>query len=228
MVLVAEPTPPQSPTPSASANAFETMDLSLVSDRDYSIILGRSRRSYDVPELAEDWQTGEGTIETLMQLCEALDRDGITIYSGTPTGYETYHNVTEKTLAAVIQSHCPPSELCLAGPLGDAIDSYLIRKSAGTTAANGEIILAFIDGEPEDRQAIVRGIVKVTQQMKRDEELGIGLIQIGKDSIAKGFFKALDEDLHRAGARFDIVHSCSLESLNSADLVEFLTRVIRL
>jgi hypothetical protein len=216
------------PMTSSVPNAFEFLDLSLVRDRDYTIILGRSRRSYDVPELAEDWRMAEGTIETLMQLCEALDRDGITVYSGTATGYETHHQVTETQLAEVIQRQCPPCELCLAAPLEDAIDSFLIRKSAGATAPNGEIILAFIDGEPEDRQAIVRAIVNATKRMDCDEELGIGIIQIGEDSIATGFFKALDEDLHHGGARFDIVHSCSLESLSSADLVEFLTRVIRL
>jgi hypothetical protein len=223
MVLAAE-----RPMTQSTPNAFDSLDLSLVRDRDYSIILGRSRRSYDVPDLAEDWRTAEGTIETLMQLCEVLDRDGITVYSGTPTGYEKHDHVTRETLGDVIQSHCPPSELCLAGPLQEAIDSYLVRKSAGVTAPNGEIILAFIDGEPEDRQAIVRAIVKATRQMDRDEELGIGIVQIGEDSIATGFFKALDEDLHHGGARFDIVHSRSLESLNSSDLVEFLTSVIRL
>jgi hypothetical protein len=219
MVLAAE----RPMTQSTPTNAFDSLDLSLVRDRDYSIILGRSRRSYDVPDLAEDWRTAEGTIETLMQLCEVLDRDGITVYSGTPTGYEKHDHVTRETLGDVIQSHCPPSELCLAGPLQEAIDSYLVRKSAGVTAPNGEIILAFMD-----RQAIVRAIVRATRQMDRDEELGIGIVQIGEDSIATGFFKALDEDLHHGGARFDIVHSRSLESLTSADLVEFLTSVIRL
>lgn len=216
------------PAVSSPANNVAAMNLSLIRDRDYSVILGRSRRSYDVPDLDEDWQSAERTIQPLMQLCETLDRDGITLYSGTPTGPVRHDHVTATTLPEILKRHCPPHELHLAGPLQAAIDDYFSRKSAGLSAANGAIIVILIDGEPEDRRAIVRSIVAATRQMERDEELGIGIVQIGEDSIATGFFNALDEDLHHGGARFDIVHSCSSQSLASENLVEFLANVIRL
>ncbi len=204
----------------------------LLCDRDYTIILGRASSQYAVPHLAEQWQAAQTAIYQLVGLCDALDSDGITLYTPKPEAliqphFQCHEAVTSSTLQTILAGQTCPEAINLTLCLQTALAHYFRRKAEGRTKANGEVILALFDGEPLNRMGIVRAIVDATKHINHAGELGIGLLQIGDNSIAEGFFSLLDHDLQLAGAAFDIVKFWKVDSLNGDSLTEFLTEVIR-
>ncbi len=203
----------------------------LLRDRDYSFILGGAQRHYAVPALGDCWQAAQTAIYKLVRACDVLDQDGIFLY--TPAiddqgdrGFSRYTNVTGQQLPKLLGYHLPPEPLDLSEVLDDALDHYYRRKREGLTKANGEIILALFDGEPENQRKLVKALVRATYHVDQPDELGIGLLQIGNNSIAEGFFSLLAEDLSLARARHSIVKFAKVDSLKLDGLADFLSQVI--
>jgi hypothetical protein len=69
-------------------------------------------------------------------------------------------------------------------------------------------------------------IIEASRKMERDEELALSLIQVGNDSSATRFLKALDDELQGAGAKFDIVDTITLEDMEGFTLTEVLMNAI--
>lgn len=208
------------------------MSEPLLKNRDYTIIVAKiaPTDAPPPPGCEQRWAAAHREIVALAKQCEVLDPDGITIYLSCRSqgGFVQYKHVVSQQIQQIFSNHYPPDELSLLEGLQTALDDYFARKAAGQTKANGEMILVLIDGEPKDRMAIVQTIVRATQCMEQDEELGIGFAQIGDDVIARGFLNALDTDLHAsAGAKFDIVNTRVLKEVDSNCLTEFLLDVIR-
>ncbi|MEO0687181.1 MAG: VWA domain-containing protein, partial [Cyanobacteria bacterium J06649_11] len=120
----------------------------------------------------------------------------------------------------------PAGTTNLAGVLKDATDNYFKRKSAGKTKPSGEIILVVTDGEPDDRKAVFEVIVNASHQMEKDEELGISFVQVGFDTQAMKFLKALDDQMESIGAKFDICDTVTFDEMEDMSLVEVLTNAI--
>ena len=135
-------------------------------------------------------------------------------------------NVTAAKVSTIFQENDPSGRTDLAAVLADATNSYFQRKAAGQTPANGEIILVVTDGEPDDRKAVMDVILATTQQLDRDEELAISFIQVGTDATATTFLKILDDDLGRAGAKFDIVDTITMNDMEDLTLKEVLLSAI--
>ena len=69
-------------------------------------------------------------------------------------------------------------------------------------------------------------IVKATKKMDRDEELAISFIQVGNDSQATSFLKALDSQLVGIGAKFDICDIITMDEMGDLTLTEVLLNAI--
>ena len=69
-------------------------------------------------------------------------------------------------------------------------------------------------------------IVEASRRLDRDEELAISFIQIGNDTTATQFLKALDNDLQGVGAKFDIVDTITIEDMEDMTLSEVLLNAI--
>jgi len=82
------------------------------------------------------------------------------------------------------------------------------------------------DGEPDDMRAVMKAIIEASRRVERASELGVTLVQIGNDPLATRFLKALDDDLVRTGARFDLVDTVTLEQVEDVGLTEILLRAI--
>ena len=82
------------------------------------------------------------------------------------------------------------------------------------------------DGEPTDHKAVIRTIIEAANQIDRDEELAISLIQVGHDKKAMAFLKALDDQLQEAGAKFDIVDTITVEDMQDMNLSDVLLKAI--
>ncbi len=199
----------------------------MLENRDYTLIIDKSgsMSTKDKPGGLSRWQIMQESALALASKCEELDPDGITVYlfSGK---FKRYDNVTAAKVSTIFQENDPSGRTDLATVLADAINSYFQRKAAGQIPANGEIILVVTDGEPDDRKAVMDVILAATQKLDRDEELAISFIQVGTDETATKFLKILDDDLGRAGAKFDIVDTITMNDMEDLTLKEVLLSAI--
>jgi len=200
---------------------------SVVEDRDYTLIIDKSgsMSTQDQPSGKSRWETVQESTLAVARKCEELDPDGITVYLFS-SRFRRYDNVTSDKVSQIFQENDPMGRTDLASVLKDATDNYLQRKAGGEAKANGETILVVTDGEPDDRKAVMKVIIEASRQIERDEELAISLIQVGKDTTATRFLKALDDELQGAGAQFDIVDTVTLDDMENMTLAEVLLNAI--
>ncbi|NJL00998.1 MAG: VWA domain-containing protein [Spirulinaceae cyanobacterium SM2_1_0] len=200
---------------------------SLVEQRDYTLIIDKSgsMSSPERPGGRSRWVAVQESTLALAKKCEELDPDGITIYlfSGQ---FKRYDNVTSDKVTQIFAEHQPMGKTDLASVLYDALDNYFQRKEAGEAKPNGETIIVITDGEPSDRRSVMRLIVEASRKIDRDEELGISLIQVGRDKLAMQFLQALDDQLEGAGAKFDIVDTVTIEDMQGRDLADVLLKAV--
>jgi uncharacterized protein with von Willebrand factor type A (vWA) domain len=199
----------------------------MLENRDYTLILDKSgsMSTKDKPGGLSRWQIMQESTLALANKCEELDPDGITVYlfSGK---FKRYDNVNGAKVATIFKENEPSGRTDLAGVLADALNNYFQRKAAKVTQPNGETILVITDGEPDDRKAVVQVIIDASQKLDRDEELAISFIQVGVDETATKFLKILDDDLERAGAKFDIVDTITIDEMEDLTLSEVLLNAI--
>ena len=199
----------------------------MLENRDYTLIIDKSgsMSTKDKAGGLSRWQIMQESALALANKCEEFDPDGITVYlfSGK---FKRYDNVTAAKVSTIFQENDPSGRTDLAAVLADAIASYFQRKATGKTPANGEMILVVTDGEPDDRKAVMQVILDATQKLDRDEELAISFIQVGLDEAATKFLKILDDDLGRAGAKFDIVDTITMDDMEDLTLKEILLSAI--
>ncbi len=195
------------------------MSNSIVEQRDYTVIIDKSgsMSTPDQPGGKSRWVAIQEATLALAKECDKFDPDGITVYlfSGR---FKRYDNVTPDKVSQVFAEHQPMGKTDLASVLYDALDNYFHRKEAGTAKPNGETMVVVTDGEPDDRKSVMRLIIEASRKIDRDEELGISLIQIGRDKLAKEFLVALDDRLRAAGAKFDIVNTVTIEDIDKAEI----------
>jgi hypothetical protein len=200
----------------------------MLDQRDYTLIIDKSNSmsTKDLRGTLNRWQVMEESLAlTLVNKCEELDPDGITVYTFAERFYR-YENVTANKVGQIFKENKPSGRTDLAGVLQDALADYFQRKASGKTKRNGETILVVTDGEPDDRQAVIKTIIEASHQMDRDEELAISFIQIGSDPEAAKFLKSLDDELQSTGAKFDIVDTITVEDLEDMTLMEVLLNAI--
>ncbi len=199
----------------------------MTSNRDYTLIIDKSG-SMSTPDQVggkSRWDIAQESTLALARKCEQFDPDGITVYvfSGK---FKRYDDVTSAKVAQIFMENDPAGTTNLAGVLQNATDNYFQRKAAGQTKPNGETIIVVTDGEPDDRKAVFEVIISASRQMERDEELAITLIQVGSDSSATKFLKALDDQLTGVGAKFDICDTVTLDDMEDMSLAEILMNAI--
>ena len=199
----------------------------MLENRDYTLIIDKSG-SMSTPDQASGksrWEIMQESTLALARKCEKLDPDGMTVYlfSGK---FKRFDDVTSDKVAQIFMENDPAGTTNLAGVLKDATDNYFKRKAAGQTKANGETIIVVTDGEPDNRKAVFEVIVKASQQMEKDEELGISLVQVGRDAEAMKFLKALDDQMESIGAKFDICDTVTFDDMEDMSLTEILTNAI--
>ncbi len=200
--------------------------MTTIENRDYTLILDKSgsMAQPDNRTGRSRWNVVQESTLALAARCEQLDPDGITLYVFNGR-FRRYDNVRSDTVAKVFREHEPMGSTNLAGVLDDALAQYFARKRAGQTQ-RGETILVVTDGEPDDPRAVMKVLIEAARKIDRDEELAVSFVQVGDDPGATRFLKALDDDLVRAGARFDIVDTLTVNDLEDRPIAEVLLDAI--
>jgi hypothetical protein len=202
-------------------------EASIIENRDYTLIIDKSSSmaTSDEPNGKTRWEIAQESTLALAKECEKIDPDGITIYLFS-SRFRRYDNVTSAKVSQIYAENEPMGKTELATVLQDGLDNYFQRKAAGETQENGETFLVITDGEPNDHKAVIRTIIDAANRIDRDEELAISLIQVGHDKKATVFFKALDDQLQDAGAKFDIVDTITVDDMQNVTLTEVLLNAI--
>lgn len=199
---------------------------SIVTNRDYTVIIDKSGSlTTDDGTGKTRWEIAQESTFALAQKCDEIDPDGITIYlySGR---FRRYDNVTADKIREIYAQNEPMGKSDLKSVLQDALGNYFQRKAQGETKLNGETMLIITDGVPDEPKEIIRLIIEATHKIDRDEELGISFIQIGKDKKATEYFKALDDLLQEAGAKFDIVDTITMDDMEDMNLTQVLLNAV--
>ena len=203
------------------------IDSSIISNRDYTLIIDKSASMSinDQPEGKTRWEAAQESALALAKECEQNDPDGITVYlfSGP---FRRYDNVTSDKVSQIYQENEPMGGTDLASVLLDATENYFDRKAKGEAKVNGETFVVITDGEPDNCKAVMQVIIDASKKIDRDEEMGISLIQVGKDRKATAFLKALDDRLESAGAKFDIVDTVTVDDMQNMNLSEVLLNAL--
>ena len=196
-------------------------------NRDYTLIIDKSG-SMSTPDQRggrSRWDEAKESTIALARKCEQFDPDGITVYVFS-SRFRRYDNVTASKVEQIFQENDPAGSTNLTMVLTDATNHYFQRKKAGKTQSEGETILVITDGEPDDRRSVIDIIIETTRRLERDEELAISFIQVGSDSGATKFLKALDDQLQDVGAKFDICDTITIDDMSEMSLSEVLVNAI--
>ncbi|MEL7038991.1 MAG: hypothetical protein AAFO04_25790 [Cyanobacteria bacterium J06592_8] len=196
-------------------------------DRDYTLIIDTSvsMSIFDRFEQKRRWEMIQESTLELATLCEHFDPDGITVYLFSDQ-FKRYEKVTAERVVQIFQQHEPQGKANLAAVLKDATDNYFERRAMEISKSNGELILIVTGGEIEGTEAVKQIAINASNQLNRDEELGIELIQVGDDSTVTQFFKVLDRELQMAGAKYDICNTVTFEDMEEMSLTDVLLRAI--
>jgi uncharacterized protein with von Willebrand factor type A (vWA) domain len=198
----------------------------MLDKRDYTLIIDKSgsMSNTDRGTSKSRWEIVKESTLALARKCDQLDSDGITVYlfSGK---FKRYDNVSAAKVEQIFQENEPMGGTNLTSVLQDAINQYFQRKKAGQAKA-GETILIITDGEPDDRRSVFEVIIEATKRMNSDAELALSFIQVGSDTGATDFLKALDDKLQSIGANFDIVDTITLSDMEDMTLAEVLLSAI--
>jgi uncharacterized protein with von Willebrand factor type A (vWA) domain len=198
-----------------------------VKNRDYTLIIDKSG-SMSTPDQTggrSRWEEAKESTLALARKCEQFDPDGITVYLFS-SRFRRYDNVTASKVEQIFQENDPAGSTNLTMVLTDATNNYFQRKKAGKIQTEGETILVVTDGEPDDRRSVIDIIIETTRRLERDEELAISFIQVGSDSGATKFLKALDDQLQDVGAKFDICDTITMDDMSEMSLSEVLMNAI--
>jgi uncharacterized protein with von Willebrand factor type A (vWA) domain len=199
--------------------------MTALAGRDYTLIIDKSG-SMMTPDQAggrSRWVAAQESTLALAAKCEQFDPDGITLYlfSGK---HKRFENVTSTKVSQIFGENEPSGSTNLAGVLQHAFDSFFSRYQNGQ--GRPETILVITDGEPDDQRAVMKVIVEASRKLIADEHLAVTFVQVGADPGAKRFLKILDDDLQKAGAKFDICDTVTVDEMEDMTLSEVLLNAI--
>lgn len=199
----------------------------LLRNRDYTIILARHTVTADhaPPDLAHQWEVAEQSLSTIFHKSHEFDHDGITIYIASSPPQKLEHQCSDDLTQVLAQGYSTET-LDLAQTLEIAIADYFGRKTQQQTQPNGEIIVVVLDSEPPNRRAVIKSLVKATQGMDSQEELGIMFAQVGTDALTTGFLMSLDDNLHRANAEHNIADTVILAEMAEEEIPKFFLNAL--
>lgn len=198
---------------------------SKLADYDVVVLIDKSgsMSENDCPGGKTRWEYVQEFALSITKKAEQFDTNGIDVvmFSGTPKLYE---GVTSDKVKQIFTENDPNGSTGTAEALQLVFDKYNTRKAAGATKPI--LILVFTDGEPNDKNLLVKTIIDHSNSLSDDSETGIQFVQIGKNAQAREFLVSLDNDLQGKGAKFDIVDTKNETEMDNMSITEVLEAAI--
>lgn len=200
---------------------------SALQQRGYTLIIDKSQSMAICDQAGgkSRWEVMQESTLALAESCEQFEPDGIAIYLFADE-FKRYDRVTAQKVVQIFQENQPSGKTNLAATLKDATDHYFSLRATERAKPNGEIILVVTAGEVSRPEAVKQVIIEAANQLEREDELAISLIQVGFNAEATRFFKVLDDELQGAGAKFDICDTVTLDDVGDMLLADVLLKAI--
>lgn len=199
---------------------------SSLQQRDYTLIIDQSESMAIVEAGGKTrWELIQEATLALATQCEQFDPDGLTIYLFA-NHFTRYDKVTSTIVPKIFEENQPSGKTYLTAVLKDATDSYFMRRATGYSQLNGETIIVITAGEVMSPQGLKDVIINAANQLQRDEEMAISLIQVGDNPEVTQFFRVLDNELQEEGAKFDICNTLTLANMATISLTDVLLNAI--
>jgi len=188
--------------------------------RNYVMAIDKSGSMADPGQFGMSrWDEARELTLGIAKHCDTLDSDGIDVVVFANT-VASYPNTTSDKVAQIFKEAQPNGGTNTAGALELIFTEYKKNPVKPVT------VVVVTDGVPNDKKAVAKVISDFTQTLENDNDFGIQFIQVGADSAARDFLKALDDDLVAAGAKFDIVDTLTSSEIEALSIDEVLDRAI--
>lgn len=180
--------------------AITEQQAAQLSEYDFRVIVDASGSmgTEDMPGGRSRWKYMQETAEAFARDVAKFDSDGLDVIVFGGAGIQQYNGVDAAKVREIFNDREPRGST----PLHLALDAAFTR---GKQSNKPQFNLVFTDGEPDDRIAVERMIVKQANSQERDEDCTVLFVQVGTDSGAAHYLQHLDDDLQSKGAKFDIV-----------------------
>jgi Mg-chelatase subunit ChlD len=195
--------------------------LAQAKEYDYILLIDKSGSMSEKSNQMENgtrWDEVREFTESFARFAESVDDDGITVITFN-TSATVADNVTAAKVSEIFKNERPGGGTALAPALKEAFK----KKFASSKNA---IILVMTDGEANDPSETKRLIIEAANKIERDEQLAIQFVQVGSDPKAAAFLQMLDDDLQKAGAKFDIVNTLSEKEAGSLKVEQLLYQAL--
>lgn len=194
--------------------------------RDYVLLLDRSGSMGEVVSKSNSqsrWKYAEESTKALARRIGEFDSDGIDVYPF-GSGFQKITGVTADKVAEIFTNTAPNGGTDFVPVLTEVFAEHFRKGNKPTT------VIVMTDGEPSNgdagKKALKDLIVATTKKLEGDAELAVSFLQVGDDPAATKFLKELDDDLVKAGAKFDIVDTKTFADLEGMSAEEFLTAAV--
>jgi Mg-chelatase subunit ChlD len=166
------------------------------------------------------WDYMQETAIAFARDAAAIDEDGfgLVVFSG--NGITSHDNCKVDDVTKIFKERTPRGTT----PLAEALTAAL---KLGEASTKKKMIVVYTDGVPDDDKAAAKVIIDQANKQATDEELTFLFVQVGTDTGATAYLKSLDDDLTKAGAKFDIVDTKTIEEADKFNsTVELLANAI--
>ena len=194
--------------------------------RDYVLVLDRSGSMSDPVRSGSSqtrWDAAQEATLAVARECAKLDPDGIDVYTF-GTKFQRFQNTTPDKVGEIFNQVSPAGGTDFVPVLSDVFAEHFKKAARPTT------VLVVTDGAPSEgpagQAALAKLIVATSNKLEADAELAVQFIQIGQDPNATTFLRKLDDDLVKAGAKYDIVDSKTSEDLENMTITQMLLAAV--
>lgn len=145
-----------------------------------------------------------------------FDSDGIDIITFGNT-IEVFNNSTAHKVGSIFNTNSPRG----GTPLAEALQKTIEKQK---TTGKNTVVFCFTDGEPNDKEAVAKTIIKAANSLQKDEALTFLFVQVGDDPAASRFLAFLDEGL--PNTKFDIVDALSAKEADNMTIIDLINKAI--
>lgn len=148
------------------------------------------------------------TLKTFVREAAKWDPDGVSFYPFGATVH-AYPDLQPDDIDAKIGRLSLEAATMTHLAVNRAYAEHKAKKNEQT------FLLIFTDGQPSDPEALRNEIISITNDVKDEKEFRIAFITVGQRSASlDAYLTALDDDLTKAGAKYDIVDVKRLEEVD--------------